>query len=264
MSGHQKGFSCPVFHSQSWGFSLNTSVGKNFCHVVSVHMKRMENNNWSEQLGLRARRLSATGLFPLWVMAPSISKPPFMAEALKSVSSCHILPGHLEDFDICPHWSCSCTGVSDWLLLLQQPVPLGWLPAGMQRDEASGHVMCARVARGNEVQTLGSIQGSSLCCQWCPFPAHPTVHFLYFSCSHTCASHHAAPCLTLYARRVASDSTIFKFPLNTYFSSWIFQRKSGFGLFYFLLILLKKKKTRKFPSSLQNVAIKSSGFISLS
>lgn len=45
-----------------------------------------------------------------------------------------------------------------------QPVLLGWLPAGTQHGEASGHVMCPRVTRGNEVHAPGSIQVSSLCC----------------------------------------------------------------------------------------------------
>lgn len=112
----------------------------------------------------------------------------------------------------------------------------GCPPTGTQRDEASGHMMCARVARGDEVQAPGSIQVSSLCCHWCPFRAHPALCCLSFSCSHTCGSCHAALCLTLYARRMASAWSRFKFPLNTYFSSWIFQRKSGLGGIFYLFL----------------------------
>lgn len=56
----------------------------------------------------------------------------------------------------------------------------GCPPAGTQRDEASGHMMCARVARGDEVQAPGSIQVSSLCYHWCPFRAHPALCCLSF------------------------------------------------------------------------------------
>lgn len=114
---------------------------------------------------------------------------------------------------------------------------LGWLPAGTQRAEASGRVMRARVARGNEGQAAGSVHVSSLLS---PMPFSCTSHLVF-------PAFLLVLYVTLYARRAANAWSIFKFPLNTYSVSWIFPEEVRFGGIFILVLLNRKQKGKEIP-----------------
>lgn len=158
-----------------------------------------------------------------------------MAETLKSSSS---FPAPLEDFDICFQWSCS----------LHRNVSLATIPSAIRAAGLAARLLARSVMRLLGTWCVPGLQGVMKFRLLVVFRSHPSVitgalfvHILpcvacLFSCSHTCGSCHAALCLTLYARRMASAWSSFKFPLNTYFSSWIFQRKSGLGGIFYLFL----------------------------
>lgn len=178
-------------------------------------------------------------------MAPSIPKPPFMAEALKSVSALRFwyLPPVVLFFARERQRGCDSQGDR-----------CGWAGCPLARSvrRLRGAWCVPGLQEVTKVRLLVAFTSHPSCHQ-CPFHAHPTLCFLPFSQS--CMW----PCMQE-GRLMLGVFLNFHLTLTPFHG--FFQRKSGLGVFLFWFYLTENKKARKFPSSLQNVAIKTSGLFS--